>query len=63
MFQGHPLNREKLIDEASDCFWYLAAIASGLDIPLEEIALHNIEKLKKRYPDGFDATKSLNRSE
>jgi len=61
MFQGHELNREKLIDEASDCLWYLAEIASGLEIGLDEIARHNVEKLKKRYPDGFDADKSINR--
>lgn len=63
IFQGHELDKQKLIDEASDCFWYLAAIASGLDITLEEIAQHNVEKLKKRYPDGFDIDKSVNRSE
>ena len=63
MFQGHELNREKLIDEASDCLWYLAEIASGLEMTLEEIAKHNVDKLKKRYPNGFDAEKSQNRSE
>ena len=63
MFQGHELDRQKLIDEASDCLWYLAEIASGLEISLDEIARHNIEKLKKRYPDGFEVEKSLNRSE
>jgi len=57
-FQGHALDAEKLLDEASDCLWYLAIIASGLDITLEEIAIHNVEKLKKRYPDGFDVSKS-----
>ncbi len=62
LFQGHDLNKEKLIDEASDCFWYLAILASGLGISLEEIASHNIEKLKKRYPNGFDTDKSINRS-
>jgi NTP pyrophosphatase (non-canonical NTP hydrolase) len=62
MFQGHELDTEKLIDEASDCLWYLAEIASGLEISLEDIAIHNVEKLKKRYPDGFDADKSVNRS-
>jgi NTP pyrophosphatase (non-canonical NTP hydrolase) len=61
MFQGHELNTQKLIDEASDCLWYLAAVASGLGITLEEIALYNVEKLKKRYPEGFDADKSQNR--
>ena len=63
MFQGHELNKQKLIDETSDCLWYLAAIASGLGVTLDEIARHNVEKLKKRYPNGFDADKSINRSE
>jgi len=63
MFQGHELNKQKLIDETSDCLWYLAAIASGLGVTLDEIARHNVEKLKKRYPNGFDADKSKNRSE
>lgn len=63
MFQGHELDRQKLIDEASDCLWYLAAIAAGLGTGLEEIAVYNVEKLKKRYPDGFDADKSLHRPE
>ena len=60
-FQGHPLDEEKLKDEASDCLWYIASIASGLGLTFNEIAEHNINKLKKRYPDGFDAERSLNR--
>ena len=61
LFQGHELDKQKLIDEASDCLWYLSEIASGLEMSLDEIAAHNIEKLRKRYPDGFDAEKSINR--
>jgi len=57
-FHGHTLDEEKLKDEASDCLWYLAAIAEGLGITLEEIAIHNVEKLKKRYPDGFEVERS-----
>ena len=63
IFQGHELDRAKLIDEVSDCLWYIASIANGLGVTMEEIASHNVEKLKKRYPDGFSAEKSLNRSE
>lgn len=63
IFQGHELDKQKLIDEASDCFWYLAAIATGLEVSMEEIASHNIEKLKKRYPNGFNVNESLYRSE
>jgi len=59
-FHGHLLDEDKLKDEASDCLWYLAAIAAGLGLTLEEIAIHNVEKLKRRYPDGFDVEKSKN---
>ena len=52
-FHGASLDREHLIDEVSDCLWYMAAIASGLGIGLDEIAEHNVQKLLKRYPDGF----------
>lgn len=63
LFQGHDLNKEKLIDEASDVCWYVALLATALGVTLEEIMLHNIEKLKKRYPDGFDKSRSINREE
>ena len=58
---GHSLNREKLIDELGDVAWYLAECATALDVTLEEVLLHNIEKLKKRYPEGFSSERSINR--
>ena len=63
LFQGHDLNREKLVDELGDVAWYLAETAHALGVGLEDILIHNIEKLKKRYPDGFSAEKSINREE
>jgi len=61
--QGHELDREKLIKELGDIAWYLAEMATVLDIELEEVLARNIEKLKKRYPEGFDKEKSLYREE
>ena len=63
MFQGHELNREKLIYEGGDCLWYLAELATGLGIGLDEMAARNNAKLRARYPDGFDADKSINRKD
>lgn len=60
-FQGHELDHEKLKDELSDVCWYVALLATALDLTLEEVMLHNVEKLKKRYPDGFDKARSINR--
>ena len=61
IFQGHPLNKEDLINELGDIAWYLAEAATALNIELEEILIKNIEKLKKRFPDGFSTEKSINR--
>ena len=61
--QGHELNREKIIDELGDVAWYIAEIATVLDVPLEDILTRNIEKLKRRFPDGFSTEKSINREE
>ena len=61
--QGHEIDKEKLIKELGDIAWYLAEMATVLDIELEEVFVRNIEKLKKRYPDGFDKEKSLHREE
>lgn len=59
--QGHQLDREKLAKECGDVLWYVAELAAGLGLTLEEIAQQNIDKLKKRYPDGFAAERSIHR--
>lgn len=59
--QGHKLDREHLIKELGDIAWYLAETATALDVSLEEVFRGNIDKLKSRYPEGFDAEKSINR--
>ncbi len=61
--QGHELNREELIKELGDVAWYLAETAFALDVELEEVLMRNIEKLKKRYPEGFSTEKSIHREE
>ena len=59
--QGHELDKEHLAKELGDIAWYLAEAAYALDIPLEEVMQANIDKLKKRYPNGFETKKSLTR--
>lgn len=61
--QGHPLDRERLIKELGDIAWYLAETAYALEIPLSRVLEGNIEKLRKRYPEGFDSRKSLLRGD
>lgn len=59
--QGHSLDREKLIDELGDVMWYVAETATALDIELKDVAKFNIAKLAKRYPEGFNSDRSINR--
>ena len=61
--QGHELDRENLIKELGDIAWYLAEVAYVLEVPLEEVLVKNIEKLKSRYPEGFDTERSVGRKD
>ena len=59
--QGHALDREKLAKELGDVAWYLAETAYALDVDLETVLQKNLDKLRARYPEGFDADRSINR--
>ena len=61
LHQGHALDREKLVKELGDVAWYLAETAYALDVPLDEVLAGNIEKLKRRYPEGFASERSIHR--
>ena len=63
LFQGHELDRKKLIDELGDVMWYVAETAQGLGMTLEDVAWNNVTKLEKRYPDGFEPERSIYRNE
>lgn len=67
IFQGKEWNDETkfhLKRELGDMMWYVAQICIALDTPMDEIIKMNMEKLLKRYPEGyFDAFYSENRQE
>lgn len=55
IFQGHEFNHDDMINELGDVLWYLAISADAIGASLSEIAEHNVQKLTKRYPDGFSS--------
>lgn len=61
VFHDHGIDKEKLIKELGDVLWYVAALATKIDMPLADIMERNIAKLKQRYPDGFKAEDSISR--
>ena len=63
VFHGHDLDTDELIKELGDCAWYIALICTALGVSLDTVLERNIEKLKKRYPEGFSSSASINRVE
>lgn len=51
---GQPINDEKLIKEMGDVLWYIALLCTNRGWCLADIMDANIEKLKARWPKGFD---------
>ena len=63
LYQGHDFDNEHMKKELGDCMWMIAEICTALDFSLDDVMQTNIDKLKARYPDGFDPDKSLHRKE
>jgi len=66
LFQGKELNkenRELMIKELGDVMWYLAQGCMALGVTIDEVLWANIDKLEKRYPNGFEVARSENRSQ
>ena len=62
-YQGHKIDEEHLKKEVGDLLWFVAEFCTSMGWELEDVMKLNIEKLRNRYPKGFDSEKSLNRSE
>lgn len=63
LFQGHELDTAHIAKELGDVAWYLAVSANAIGYDLETIMQMNVNKLNARYPDGFDAERSLHRNQ
>jgi NTP pyrophosphatase (non-canonical NTP hydrolase) len=64
VYHGHALDddtRNKIAKEIGDILWYCAIGSRGIGVSLSEIARMNVEKLRKRYPEGFTTERSVNR--
>ena len=62
-FMGHILELDKVRKEIGDTLYYCAVLAHELGFRLENVAQVNIEKLCKRFPDGFCVEASVERKE
>ena len=62
---SHPMTpeaRQEMLEEAGDVLWYLTAALESIGASLEDVAIMNITKLAKRYPEGFSSERSIHRT-
>lgn len=63
LYQGREWAPARLIEELGDVLWYVALMADLMNVPLDFVMEYNLEKLQKRYPDGFSFEASENRAD
>ena len=63
LYQGHIFEYEHEKKEVGDLLWFIAELCTARGWKLEDVMQANIDKLISRYPDGFEAERSLHRKE
>ena len=66
LFQGRELNEDTITHmkkELGDVMWYVAQGCMALNTTIDEIIDMNEEKLRERFPDGFNKQSNENRKE
>lgn len=61
IYQGRVMKTDRLVEEIGDVLWYAALLADAAGVGLDEVAQANVDKLRERYPEGFDSDRSVNR--
>ena len=62
-FQGHHFDEEHAKKELGDLMWFIAEYCTAMGWELDDVMEMNINKLRARYPDGFNEEQSLYRKE
>lgn len=63
LFHGWGVDRKAVLEELGDLLYYIAVMAHECDMTLQDVADFNETKLRRRYPDGFDKERSINRGD
>lgn len=61
LYQGHEFSEQHAKKELGDVLWMIAEYATVMGWDLDDVAQTNLDKLNKRYPNGFEVDKSLHR--
>ena len=60
-YQGHEIDDQHIKKELGDCLWMIAEACTAFGFKMDDVMQTNIDKLKARFPDGFDVEKDLHR--
>lgn len=63
IFHRTDFDEEHAKKELGDIMWYVAMMCTSFGWQLDEIMEMNIDKLKKRYPEGFNVYDANHRKE
>lgn len=58
---GVPVDRIALTKELGDADWYNAALCTLIGVDMSDVMQANIDKLRKRFPDGWGSEASKSR--
>lgn len=61
LFHGHPPDTSAMMKELGDVLWAVAQGAKALGCTLDDVAQMNLDKIKRRYPEGFSEERSRDR--
>lgn len=61
--KDREIDIKNLVDEIGDAIWFIAELCTRFGIKLDDVMARNIEKLRARFPEGYDIERSRNRHE
>ena len=61
IFYGKELDKDKVSEEIGDIMFYIVNLATALNLSMSDILRGNVEKLRKRYPNGFSEEDAIKR--
>jgi NTP pyrophosphatase (non-canonical NTP hydrolase) len=63
LMYGKALDLQNLKEECGDVLWYMAVMLDQLGSSFEEVMQMNVDKLAKRYPNGFSEKDAIARAD
>jgi NTP pyrophosphatase (non-canonical NTP hydrolase) len=63
LIYGKEVDKKDLLNECGDVLWYMTILLHELGYNLEDAMKANVEKLEKRYPNGFNTKDAISRKD